>query len=88
VTFTWTPESGATSYQLWVGSAPGQDDIGVGGTSGTSVTINNLPTDGSLVYVTLYGYAGDTWTVQDQEQYTASGGHPQIRVTPPGKPKH
>ncbi len=74
VTFTWTAETGATSYQLWVGSAPGQDDLGVGGTTGTSTTISNLPTDGSLVYVTLYGYASDTWTVQDQEQYTASGG--------------
>ncbi len=36
--------------------------------------MSNLPTDGSQVYVTLYGYAGDTWTVQDQESYTASGG--------------
>ncbi len=88
VTFTWTTESGATSYQLWVGSAPGQDDLGVGGTTGTSTTISNLPTDGSLVYVTLYGYASDTWTVQDQEQYTASGGHPQIKVNPPAKRQH
>src|SRR5580698_3633284 len=78
VTFSWTPETGATSYQLWVGSAPGQDDLGVGGTSGTSVTISNLPTDGSLVYVTLYGYSGGVWSVQDAESYTASGGHPQL----------
>ncbi len=88
VTFTWTPESGATSYQLWVGSAPGQDDLGVGGTTGTSTTMSNLPTDGSQVYVTLYGYASDTWTVQDQESYTASGGHPQIKVNPPAKRQH
>jgi hypothetical protein len=50
----------------------------VGGTSGTSVTISNLPTDGSLVYVTLYGYSGGVWSVQDAESYTASGGHPQL----------
>ena len=74
VTFTWTAESGATSYQLWVGSAAGQDDLGVGGTTGLSATMGNLPTDGRQVFVTLYGYAGGVWSVQDTAVYSASGG--------------
>ena len=81
VTFTWTAESGATSYQLWLGSAPGQDDLGVGGTTGLSVTMNNLPTDSSQVYATLYGYAGGVWTVQDTATYTAYG--PSLSTKPP-----
>ncbi len=76
-TFTWSAESGATSYQLWIGSAPGLNDEGVGGTSNTTITMTNLPTDGSLVYVTLYGYNGSTWAVQDTGTYTAAGGAPQ-----------
>ena len=39
--------------------------------------MTNLPTDGSLVYVTLYGYNGSTWAVQDTGTYTAAGGAPQ-----------
>ncbi len=76
-TFTWTAESGATSYQLWIGSAPGLNDEGVGGTSDTTIAMTNLPTDGSQVYVTLYGYNGSTWAVQDTGTYTAAGGSPQ-----------
>jgi hypothetical protein len=71
VTFTWTAEAGATSYQLWAGSAPGLNDLGVGGTSDLTVTLSGLPTDGSQIYVTLYGYAGDVWSQQDTAQYTA-----------------
>jgi hypothetical protein len=76
VTFTWTAESGATSYQLWLGSAPGQFDLGVGGTEGLAVTISNLPTNGSQVFATLYGYSGGVWSVQDTATYLAAGGGP------------
>jgi hypothetical protein len=74
--FTWTAEAGATSYQLWLGSAPGLSDLGVGGTSDLTILMSNLPTDGSQVYATLYGYSGSTWAVQDTAQYTAAGGAP------------
>jgi hypothetical protein len=70
-TFTWTAETGGTSYQLWVGNTAGAHDIGSFGTTRLSVTASNLPTDGRLLYVTLYGYAGGVWSVQDTATYTA-----------------
>ena len=70
-TFTWSHESGATSYQLWVGSTPGAHDLGFLNTSGLAATINGLPTDGRMLYVTLYGYV-TSWTVQDAATYTAA----------------
>jgi hypothetical protein len=64
-TFTWTAESGATSYQLWLGSTPGAHDIASVGTGSLSATVSNLATNGSQIYATLYGYAGGVWSVQD-----------------------
>jgi len=86
VTFTWSAEAGATSYQLWIGSTPDQYDLGVGGTSDTTVTMGNLPTDGSMLYVTLWGYNGTTWAVQDTAQYTAYGGPAPSRPSKQTKP--
>ena len=71
VTFTWTAETGATSYQLWIGNTPGAHDVASGGTSSLSLTFSGLPTDGRQLYVTLYGYSGGVWTVQDTATYTA-----------------
>ncbi len=70
-TFVWTAETGATNYQLWVGSAPGTHNIASIDTNGLTITVNNLPIDGSVIYVTLYGYAANTWTLQDSAEYTA-----------------
>lgn len=72
VNFTWTPESGATSYQLWLGSSAGADDIGYVGTGTTNATFTSVPTDGRTVYATLYGYADNAWSVQDTALYTAA----------------
>lgn len=71
VWFTWSPESGATSYQLWAGSTPGSFDITYGGTSDTTVALA-LPTDGRTVYVTLWGFSGGSWSLQDTATYTAA----------------
>ena len=71
-TFTWTAENGATSYQLWVGTTAGGHDLAVVGTSNLTATVGGLPTNGSTIYVTLYGYAGGSWTVQDSATYTAA----------------
>ncbi|MGC2110911.1 MAG: hypothetical protein WA655_15425 [Candidatus Korobacteraceae bacterium] len=84
VTFTWTAETGATSYQLWVGNTPGAHDIAVVGSSGLTATVSNLPTDGRQLYVTLYGYAGGTWTVQDTATYTAAT-IAKAQITAPAK---
>ena len=71
VTFAWTKESGATGYQLWAGSTAGSYDVGYRTTSTLSVTTPVLPTDGRTLYVTLYGYAGGVWSVQDTATYIA-----------------
>ena len=70
-TFTWTSETGATSYQVWVGSTPGTDDVTYSGSNGLSATVSGLPRDGRQLYVTLWGYSGGVWTVQDTGTYTA-----------------
>ena len=41
------------------------------GTVGLAATVNNLPTDGRQLYVTLYGYSGG-WSVQDTATYSAA----------------
>ena len=37
-----------------------------------SATASNLPTNGSQIYATLYGYAGGVWSVQDTATYTVA----------------
>ena len=49
VTFTWSAETGANSYQLWLGSTPGTDDLGYTSGSGLQGILSNLPTDGRLI---------------------------------------
>jgi len=56
VTFNWSPGTGVTAYQLWLGSTGvnSQNLYSSGATTATSVTANNLPTDGSMIYARLY----------------------------------
>jgi hypothetical protein len=82
-TFTWTAETNAAGYQLWAGTTPGANDLGYCGTSNLTCTLNNLPTNGQPVYVTLWGYAGGTWSVQDTAQYTAANTTKAQILTPP-----
>ena len=61
VTFDWTTAAGATSYQLWLGSTGvGSYNLYYSGTlTGTSVTVNKLPTNGSTIYARLItNYSG------------------------------
>ena len=70
VTFQWTAGS-ATQYALSVGSNPQGIDIYSSGIISTlSATVNNIPTDGRTVYVTLYSKVGNTW-VNNAYTYTA-----------------
>jgi hypothetical protein len=64
VTFGWTAGSGASAYWIDVGSTTGGHDIYSSGNIGnvTTLTVNGLPTDGSMVYVTLYSLIGGTWS--------------------------
>ena len=55
VTFSWTTGAGATQYSLYLGTAPGGFDVAfVNAGTKTSTTINNLPTNGTPLYATLY----------------------------------
>jgi hypothetical protein len=71
VTFTWSAGS-ATSYFLFVGSALHQADIYNSMiTTAHSKTVNNIPTDGRTIYVTLGSQVNGTWFIKDYT-YTAS----------------
>jgi hypothetical protein len=73
--FTWTAAQGATGYKLWVGSTPGAHDIDVGGGSSPEAlqaSFSNLPTNGEILYVTLYGFVARAWVVQDTALYKAA----------------
>ncbi len=72
VTFTWSAGMGATAYWLDVGSTMGGNNYYQSGNLGNvlTTTVNNLPSNGSPVYVTLYSYAGGQW-LNNQYMYTA-----------------
>ena len=59
-------------YQVFVGTSVGAVNIGASAqTTGTSATVNGLPTNGSTVYVRLWSLIGLTWVYTDYT-YTAS----------------
>ena len=64
VTFGWTAGSGSSAYWIDVGSTTGGHDIYSSGNLGNvlTLTVNGLPTDGSMVYVTLYSLIGSSWS--------------------------
>ena len=74
-TFTWSAETGGnpavSTYTLYVGSTPGAYDIAALQTPNLSLTVNNIPTDGRTLYVTLSGNAGGVRVQQDTATYTA-----------------
>src|SRR6202011_4058907 len=81
VTFHWTPGS-ATAYALTLGS--NSRSIGVyssGVIQSTSVTVNNIPTDGRTVYATLYSQVNNAW-VNNKYTYKASNGSATPTPTP------
>jgi hypothetical protein len=62
VTFTWSAGS-ATAYYIFVGSSPGAGDILQfwPGPNVHSATVNNVPTDGRTIYVTLGSFINGSW---------------------------
>jgi len=62
VTFNWTA-GGATSYALLVGSSLyGHDIYSSGLINALSATVNDIPTDGHTIYVTLVSNVSGSWT--------------------------
>ena len=63
ITFTWTPGTGATEFELWLGlSGPGSSSLyNSGVTTATSVTANSLPTRGATIYARLFYEVAGVW---------------------------
>jgi len=71
VTFIWTAGTGATQYWLDVGSTPGGQQYTTGNLGDVlTTTVNGLPEDGSMIYVTLYSLIGGVWS-SNAYTYTA-----------------
>ncbi|MHA2101698.1 MAG: hypothetical protein ACW99A_23875 [Candidatus Kariarchaeaceae archaeon] len=71
VTFTWTKNTTpVTQWWVYVGTTTGGWEIYNSGNLGsnTSLTVNNIPTDGSIVYVRLWYYSGG-WKYMDYRSY-------------------
>jgi hypothetical protein len=65
VTFTWSAGS-ATSYFLLVGSSlNGSDIYSSGMVTVVSKTVNNIPSDGRTIYVTLCSQVNGSWTYKN-----------------------
>ncbi len=63
VTFTWSAGR-ATAYFLFVGSSPNKADVyNSGVVTMLSKTVNNIPTDGRTIYVTLGSQVNGTWII-------------------------
>lgn len=82
VTFDWNPGTKVTSYILYLGTTKGAKDIaGVNVGTDTSTTINNIPTNGETVYVTLYSQiAGVNYS--NAYTYTEATGVPATITSP------
>ena len=80
VTFQWTSSNTATAYWIDVGSTQGGNNYYQSGslpTTTLSQTVNNLPTDGSNIYVTLWTEINGQWA-NNQYTYTAFNPAPYL----------
>jgi uncharacterized protein GlcG (DUF336 family) len=79
VTFSWSAGS-ATAYWLLVGSSLyGHDIYSSGLVNALSATVNNIPTDGRTIYVTLLSLVNGSWTFNS---YTYSAFSSSATPTP------
>jgi serine protease len=66
VTFTWTAGTGATEYDLYLGTERGASNIySSGHITATSTTVTTLPESGATVYARLYSYINAAWVYND-----------------------
>jgi hypothetical protein len=75
-TFTWTCSScGATAYWLDIGTTKGGSNLYNSGNLGNvlAVTASGLPTNGAMLYVTLFSLVSGSW-LYNQYTYTALSG--------------
>ena len=73
VTFTWSTGCGVTEYYLYVGTSFSANNLySLDQGAKLTATVNNLPTDGSKLYVRLWSLINGIWQFNDYT-YTASG---------------
>jgi len=83
VTFTWSAGS-ASAYFLFVGSSPnGADIYNSGIVTAHSKAVNNIPTDGRTIYVTLLSEVNNSWTFKS---YTYKAFNSSATPTPAPTP--
>src|SRR5207245_995174 len=81
--FNWSAGS-ATSYILLVGSSQYAHDVySIGPTSVLSATVNNIPTDGRTIFVTLASNVSGSWT---SNNYTYAAATSLVTPTPTATP--
>jgi len=76
VNFKWLPGSSATEYWIDVGSTAGGNNYYQSGpltTNNLGAVVNDLPENGTTVYVTLYSFISGNW-VSTAYTYNAVGG--------------
>lgn len=82
--FAWTAGSGADEYFFYAGTSQGANNI-YGNSTGLNrgVTLNNLPTNGSTVYIRLWTRFGSSWQFSDTtyRAATVSVGTVQTKAT-------
>jgi hypothetical protein len=82
VAFIWAPVSGATGYTLWLGSTGvGSGNLYVGHTTGSTLTANGLPINGTTIYARLYTSFSGSTTYTDST-FTAVSGATLTSPTP------
>ena len=66
-TFMWTPGTGVTDYQLWLGTTGvgSQNLYDSGATKATTVIVSGLPTNGVTVYARLWSEISGAWQSAD-----------------------
>jgi hypothetical protein len=85
VAFSWN-DVGATLYQVWVGNTAGSYDVGyypIAGTTGTSTTVNGLPTDGRKLHVRLWSLLGGVYRFNDFTYMAATVAAAPASITSP-----
>jgi len=85
-TFTWYPSSAAQAYWIDVGSTQGGNNYYQSGslpTTTLSQTVNNLPTDGSNIYVTLWTEINGQWQYNQYTYVAFNGGSTKGVITSP-----
>jgi hypothetical protein len=74
--FTWNAASGATEYQLTVGTTPGGTNVFSGTTAGTSQTVSAIPCTGTgaTIYVQLSAEVGGSFQPAANYSYKCKTG--------------